>query len=323
MGMGGAFVALSDDENALVYNPAGLAQIATPRFILPLPEISFNSKALDIYTDAADTDFDDVTDTADFLRAHMGETGYTSLAIFPAYVKQNFGFGVIGKADMSLGPENPVYPLLHINATQNGAACAGFARSLAGGNLLAGVGAKYVFRRSIDRGYTVSQITSGDFEDTVRNDFEEGSGFLLDLGVIYKVGGYRVADTPGTVQAGASVSNLVGGRLGDARDLDTHVDLGIATHIGDKLTLALDYTDVAGRMGDDDDAGKRIHAGIEYRLAAGVTLRTGLNQGYPTFGIGLASKRAVLDIASYAEETGTYAGQKDDRRYMARLGIVF
>lgn len=323
LGMGGAFVAVSNDENALLFNPAGLADIKTSRFTFPLPQVAFNAKALGMYMDAADTDFDSVDETADFLRKNMGDTGYISGGFFPAYVRPNFGFGIVVNGSASTTPKNPLYPRLNIESVQDAAACVGIAYPLLGGEFLMGVGAKYVFRKSLDREYTVPEITSGDFKETLKDDFDEGSGVLVDTGLIYKIGSYKVAGTPGTVQVGISANNLVGDDLGDAADLDPHVDLGFSTRIGEDLLLALDYVDITGDMGDDDNAGKRIHMGVEYQVKPGVALRAGLNQGYPTVGIGLAAKRVVFDIATYAEEKGLYAGQKDDRRYVFRLGLTF
>ena len=42
-----------------------------------------------------------------------------------------------------------------------------------------------------------------------------------------------------------------------------------------------------------------------------------------TSGIGLATKNVQVDLLTYAEEVGTYSGQRDDRRYIVRLGIGF
>jgi hypothetical protein len=322
MGMGGAFVALSDDACALLYNPAGLADVKAPAFSLPLPQLEFNSHAFGMYSDASDTDFDSVQETGSFLRKNMGDTGHASLGFFPAYVRPRFAFGLLATADASVTAMNPSYPSLWIDSTQNAGVCAGYGMPMFGGDLLVGAGAKYLFRRSLDRGYTAPEITMGDFEDRVDDDFESGSGALLDLGLIYKIGSYQVSGRKGTLQVGLSVNNLGGSNMGDASDVEDHVDLGVSSHIGDNLTVCLDFADIFLQTGDDDSVGKRLHLGVEYLLRPWMKLRLGLNQGYPCFGLGLESKRMRLDFASYAEEMGTYAGQDDDRRYIMRFGFI-
>jgi hypothetical protein len=119
-----------------------------------------------------------------------------------------------------------------------------------------------------------------------------------------------------------SVSNLIGNKLGDAANLDPHVDLGVSKRIGD-LTLAADYVDIFGQLGEDRDISKRIHLGLEYSLTEIIRLRTGVNQGYMTYGIGVETKKVQFDLLTYAEEVGAHSGQQKDRRYLLRLGVGF
>ncbi|HOM29591.1 MAG TPA: hypothetical protein PLS81_09050 [Deltaproteobacteria bacterium] len=321
MAMGGAFVALSDDACALFYNPAGLADVKSSTVNLPLPQAEFNNKAFDMFTDFNDTDFDSTSETGSFLRKNLGDTGHAAVSFFPSYLRPRFAFGILGSARADLTSKNPVYPVLEVETVQDAAVCAGYALPAVGEDLLLGVGVKYLFRRSLDREYTVSDITSGDFENRLEDEMEEGSGALVDVGLIYKVGSFQVSGRQGTLQAGLSMNNLVGNDLGDAADIDEHLDVGFASRIGDDTVIALDYVDILGEVGEDDSVGKRIHLGVEYTPKTGLKLRLGLNQGYPTFGVGLSTGKVKLDLATYAEERGTYAGQEHDRRYIIRLGF--
>jgi hypothetical protein len=118
------------------------------------------------------------------------------------------------------------------------------------------------------------------------------------------------------------VSNLIGNKLGSAADLDPHVDIGLASR-SETFTFAVDYVDLFGQLDDDNDVGKRIHIGIEYIPVKILTLRTGIYQGYPTFGIGLGTQLMQFDVLTYTEEVGTYSGQNKDRRYMLRMAFGF
>lgn len=323
LGMGGAFTALSDDVNALFYNPAGLADISGTRISVLSLDIETSSKGYSMLTDALDVDFDSVPETASFLRDYIGDYGHSAVSVFSSYSRPSFALGVIGTVKANLQARDFQYPKLMVDAVEDAGVCAGYAHPLLDGGLLVGAGVKYLFRRSLTEEYTVADITTDDFEDRLEDDFDEGSGALIDLGVIYKIGSFQLAEKTGTIQAGLSVSNLVGGNLGDALDLDPHVDLGLATRIGKDLILAMDYVDLFGQMGEDDNIGKRIHVGVEYRPMAIIALRAGLNQGYTTLGFGIETKNIQIDLVTYAEEVAAYAGQRDDRRYLFRMGFGF
>ncbi len=323
MGMGGTFIAISDNADALFYNPAGLADIKTNKLSILSLELESSTEAYNMLSDALDVDFDNDQETASFLRKYIGEYGHSSVTAFSSYIRPNFAFGVIGTVKANLQPRNFQYPDLNINIIEDAGVCTGYAYPFFDGNLLIGAGVKYLFRRSLDEEYTVAEITTDGFKDRMEDDFQDGNGTLIDLGIIYKIGSYKIAQQQATIQAGLSVSNLVGGKLGEAEDLDPHVDLGVATHIGENLILAFDYVDILYQLGDDNNFGKRFHFGLEYYLTEIIIARVGLNQGYPTFGLGIETKNIQLDLITYAEEVGTYSGQYDDRRYLLRMGFGF
>jgi len=322
LGMGGAFVALSDDANALFYNPAGLANIRETRVSPFIVEIELGEGAFQFNKDYMDLDFDSTKDVGDFLNDYMGDYGHVSTSIFPNYTRPNMAFGVIGSAKYNPHVRDRQYPKLVMDAVGDVGACGGYAHSFLDDSLLVGSNLKYLFRRSIDKEYTVADITTNGFEDRVDDDYSNGSGILLDLGIIYKFQTSDEDTTQHPFQIGLSISNLVGNKLGDATDLDPHIDLGFSKRTGD-LTLAADYVDILNQMGDDDDVPKRIHLGIEYAATKTLKLRAGVNQGYFTMGMGMETKRVQLDILSYAEEVGSYSGNDKDRRYLVRFGLVF
>ena len=322
MGMGGAFVAVSNDANALFYNPAGLADIHTIRAsIFPL-ELELGENAYGIYRDAADVDFDNEIETAEFLRENIGERAHLALNLFPFYSMPRFAFGLIGTARMDLEVYDRQYPKVLTNVINDIGVGAGYAHPLFHDTLLVGASAKYINRQSLTEEYTVLDITSEDLDDLIDDDLVDGSGVLVDLGIIYKLDDLGM---PGT-KIGLSANNLIGGDLGDAKDVDDHIDIGFALEREfwiTKTTLAFDYVDLFSQMGDDDDMAKRIRLGAEFRFPRILSLRVGLYQGYFTSGVTLDAKYARLDILTYAEEIGAYAGQRVDRRYSLRFILGF
>ena len=322
LGMGGAFVALSDDSNALFYNPAGLANIKEDRVSLINLDIEGSKKAYNFNKDAWDVDTDNSKEVAGFLQDHLGDYGHIATSIFPNYTKPNFAFGLISTVKSNIQVRDRQYPKLSVDAIGDGGVCAGYAWPFLDNDLLVGSNLKYLYRESIEHEYSVADITTHDFKSRLRDGIQHGSGVLLDLGIIYKIQSNQEGSPQEPIQLGLSVSNLIGNKLGDAADLDPHVDLGVSKRFGD-ITLAADYVDIFGQLGEDNDIGKRIHLGLEYSLTKIIRLRTGVNQGYMTFGVGVDAKNVQFDLLTYAEEVGTHSGQLKDRRYLIRLGVGF
>ena len=83
LGMGGAFTAVADDENALFYNPAGLSALKGLELGLLNPIVEVSKKSLDLIKDADDTDFDEIDEVADLMRKYIGDHQHARVALFP------------------------------------------------------------------------------------------------------------------------------------------------------------------------------------------------------------------------------------------------
>ncbi len=320
MGMGGAFAAVSNDQNALFYNPAGLSHVPDRRLVLFSVEAEVGQGAYDAYTDILDVDTDNELEVAEFLRDYIGEYSHASAAVFPYYIRPHFAFGIFGTAKTNFIARNYQYPSIVVDSTADTGAALGYAHAFFDDALSIGASLKYVVRKSLNEEYTVPDITSDNFDDLVEDDVQDGSGILLDVGFIYRFEDITLGTRDVVFQIGLSANNLIGADMDDARGLEEHVDVGIAATV-DSWVFALDYFDVAGMIDDDDDPGKRIRVGVEYKFENLFTARAGLYQGYTTLGLEIDARYVQIDLLTYAEEVGTYAGQHSDRRYV--LGLKF
>ncbi len=320
MGMGGAFVAVSNDQNALFYNPAGLSNVPDRRLVLFSVEAELGQGAYDAYTDILDVDTDNELEVAEFLRDYIGEFSHASAAVFPYYIRPHFAFGIFGSAKTNFIARNYQYPSIVVDSTSDTGAALGYAHAFFDEALSIGASLKYVVRKSLTEEYTVPDITSDNFDDMVDDDVQDGSGILLDIGFIYRFENVAIGQKHFNFQVGLSANNLIGPDMGDARDLEEHVDIGLAAYV-DSWVFALDYFDVAGMIDDDDDPGKRLRIGAEYDFENLFTARGGFYQGYITLGLEIDARYVQVDLLTYAEEVGTYAGQHSDRRYV--LGLKF
>jgi hypothetical protein len=324
LGMGNAFTAISDDENALFYNPAGLAEISafTMGLINPIMEVSKSS--IDLYNDSEDIDTDDSGQVAELLREYIGEHQHARVSLFP-YVGFNVAqcgvmIGYLGQATLDAEVRNPAWPEADTSYIADHGPLVGVGGRIPASKIRIGAAVKYINRESLDQTYTATDIADDDFEDQFEDDLENGSDIALDLGALYTL----PFDWPVETHIGLTVQNFPEMDFGDAQDQQTQTNIGLALEksFGKYRILgAMDYRDLTHAIGKDDDIPKRLHMGLEFQLPKILSVRAGLNQGYLSYGLTLDFWIIKLDLASYSEEIGAHAGQREDRRYVGQLTI--
>jgi hypothetical protein len=325
IGMGGAFVAVSDDKNTLFYNPAGLSRINDFTLSILDPIVGVGKNSLDIYSDADDTDMDDTSEVTDLLRQYTGDHLHLYACLPPSigFKIKNLGIMVsaFGIASIDSSVRNPVYPELHLTGRADIGGIGGIGFNVPGiKGLRAGLAFKSISRESIDEIYTPAQIASDDFEDIMEDDQVSSTGTGLDIGVIYTLPWDRFLE----VDIALSGQNLPEIEFNNGDKLATEWTAGVALRKGlgpISVLAALDYRDFTNNIEEDEDIGKRIHMGAEIKFKNLIAIRGGFNQGYPTLGASLDLWILKFDAAMYSEEIGAYAGQKEDKRYMGQITI--
>lgn len=331
LGMGGAFTAVADDENAMFYNPAGLNDIkGFGGFVSPIPPglyVEANKNVKSFYNDVIDiadasNDTEQANLAAKLLENWLGKEIHLRTGLFPNVTVHNFGVGFLAQASIDGEVHNP----LGINTLQlrggydlalliSGA----YGFSVLNNPLKVGVTGKVINRRMLDQTYTTRELVQQDGIDLGR-DLQKGNGFGLDLGAIYSL---PVFLDPAI---GVSLQNIGDVNFGDAGKLEQQMNIGAALHppVGfGKLLVAFDIVDLTSQLGEDHDLAKRLHFGIEYRLPMILAVRAGLYQGYPSFGFTADFWILKASYAHYIEELGAYAGQRPDRRNMAQVTFGF
>lgn len=323
LGMGGAFTAVSNDNNAIFYNPAGLSHITgTSGGMDILLEMSEGGK--DLIGDIEDTDFDNTDEVVAFLKDYVGDMQHVRLALTPhvGFRVKEVGVMVtgLGQAKVNAEVHNPAWPELFAGIIADAGLLTGVGMEIPMvSGLRAGVSAKFIHRENLYKVYTPTDIASDDF-DPFEDDREKGDGFSLDLGLIYRLPFVQAIDTDIAV----AFQNFPEMDMGDAVDIDSQTNIGIAVNkdINDFHVIgAFDVRDITRNLDNDDDLAKRIYMGGEVRFPKILSLRAGFHQGYPSFGLSTNFKYASLDFASYVEEIGAYAGQRDDRRYALQVTV--
>ncbi len=323
MGMGGAFTAVADDENALYYNPAGLAQNESFHMGIVNPIAGLSKNTYDMMNSDFDS-FDDAAKLKEFMTDFVGKYQHAQVGLFPyiGFTTDTVGIMMSGFANVQVGAavRNLADPYLDARVFLDYGAYVGAGFNVnEDDSFKIGVAAKFITRKSVIRQFYAFELADDTFEDKLENEYmKEGDGVSGDIGFIYSMG-----DTF-KLNLAAVAQNVPEMDMGEAEDIKTVVNTGIAL-ITDlsfaKFTLAADFRDVAFNAGEDEDIGKRLHLGAEFRFNYFLAVRGGFNQGYWTAGATVDIWIIRIDAATYGEEVGAYAGQKEDRRYMAQVTI--
>lgn len=328
LGMGGAFTAVADDSNALFYNPAGLDKVQRWGMGLINPYGDGSKGWKDLYNDAKDTDFDVTSEVVDLLRKHIGEDFHIRTGLYPNFYMRHFAVGVLGQAEVDSKVNNRQFPEAVTDAFGNVSGQLGLGYGFRNGMIRVGAAGRFVKGYRLQEVYTAIQISDPDFEDQIRDDLQEGTGFGFDAGVMFE---FPVVLKP---TIAATIQNISDVDLGDAGTIPQQINVGLSvSHSFSWLTLigAADWRDVTNNAKpvdpltkeeiDEDDVYKHLHFGLEARLPKILALRVGLYQGYGTLGGTLDFGILRFDVATYAEELGSHAGQKADRRYAAQISL--
>ena len=325
LGMGNAFTAVADDENAIFYNPAGLSYITSLKIGVLNPKIGVARDSIDLLRDASDTDFDETREVADLLRQYTGKPQHINIGLFP-HVGHNIRetgilFGVLANTSVDIEIRNPTWPENYVNLNSDIGPVIGAGYEIdAVDGLRAGLAFKYIFRKSLNEMYTPAQIASEDFEDIIEDDLGSGSALSMDIGAIYELPDPIPFVDKTTV--GIAGLNLPNRSMGSATSINYQFNTGIAvekalypwcTAIG-----AFDIHDITTSAIDKGGLSRRVHMGAEFQFPY-LSVRTGINDGYLSAGGTLDLRAFKLDLATYAIEKGVYSGQKSDRRYLIQL----
>jgi len=341
LGMGGAFLAVTDDQNSFFYNPAGI--MFRKDFLLTLIEMPIQItddifKFYDFYN-ANKTDlenFDTLSDTKkqelmDKIITNVSNyrvrftLGLPNLSLIPKRgEKSNLGFGVFTLVDLHTKVNSGVLvPTYDLWGSADGAAFLAYARKfkVRDYNLYAGANLKLIGRGKFDE----KRKSFLAFEEPKA---QAGYGFGLDIGLLTELPpqwrfGLMVRDSLNTKITYQELTGDGGTKPATTSEIPRAINIGAAYRPVNFVTLAVDINDITDGKLFKTEFFTKLHLGAEigWRM---LKFRAGFNQGYPSVGFGIYTP-LLLDIeyAYYTDELGQYAGQIPETNHILSLALRF
>lgn len=336
LAMGNAFVSISDDYNALFYNPAGLARIKTwdGEFLNPALHISSATTGLIQETRQllGKTSTSKMIET---IEKNTGKNQYLNLKLTPHLIIPNFGFALGSSLTSGFAWHRSL--AVDVNATFSVVTPISFAFSILDDKLSFGFTTKMRAITSLVDRFDANDISafsrvkkpeegSEQTERTLGDYIKAGVGVGADVGLLF---------TPTKVlkpSLGISVTDVGGTAFKKVSALDAYssvaplirpsVNVGISMRPLEidslYLTTALDIHSI----NRDYAFNKKLHAGIEIGYGSWAKIQTGLHQGYLTGGMVLDIGILNINLATYSVELSNYAGYREQRRYVAQFKLL-
>jgi len=328
--MGGAAVAVVNDETALLLNPAGLGKLRDFFGTVADPEISTSANVVSVAGLSAFNLFSNPQAVLDQLKQtkNLGKQLHLKGQMFPSIVVPNFGVGVFAKysTDARVDATGTDFELRYFNDI---ALVMGFNFRLWDGRIKLGANARAMNRVEINR--VATPIAASSTGLTINNLASEGFGVGSDVGLILSA---PIAALPTLAMTYRDVGRTSYGfkdgmftsatTVPDDTASTLDVALAIFPIIGKKTrsSWTIEYRD-ALTAGQETDHYRRTHAGFELNFSDAFFLRAGMNQRYWTSGFELALLNYQLQFTTYGEEVGAAGATREDRRYTFKFAFRF
>ncbi len=321
MGMGGASIAVVDDETSLMSNPAGLGKLKEKIITVIDPEVEINVNTQPVLGTSVFT-ANNPQKLLDSLNNLPNKHYHSKAQVFPSAVVPNLGFGLFGKYQTD-AQVNSATNNFRLDYTNDFAAILGLSRRLYGGVLKVGANARFIDRTQIAK--DMPSTSTGLSLDATAS---EGLGVASDIGILlaaptvwlptFSVVARDVGDT--TFTRGKGFINQTTTRPdGVKSSVDVALALFPIFDRGTRSSFTVEYTNI----GSKDEAIKHFHIGAEINVFDAVFLRAGMNQRYWTAGFEISHAHYQLQIASYGIDVGTSEVQQEDRRFDAKFAVRF
>jgi hypothetical protein len=323
MGMGNTTVAVTTDRTAIFHNPAGLGLLKDKfEFSLTPLLLSVDGKLL-TYLSVLNKQKSKLTNIANIDSSFFNAIGpldgyWAGIKYAPeiSMARKNLGFGIYSTFPLDVRIETGHFiPKLGVMGQGDLVVTGSASMPIVNENNLAGLSLKVFERKLVPEQITsytetflmfdkISQNPLGALNDLATTAY----GASIDVGLMHDFNGLRLAydmhDLLGFVGSSMIIPRFDVGtayyfpqleKMKWIRDMIASVE----------FSNLFGFEPVTHRY---EHFGKKIHAGAEVDVWL-LALRGGINQGYPTFGLGVSFGLLDLNYVYFTEELGYFPGQ--------------
>ena len=317
LGMGGMYIPIVNDTDALFYNPAALAKVKGFNFTVPSVAAGINSDSIS----SLDTlkNFDSSNPSS--YNSLYGKRFDVEAAGKAAFAMPYFGFGYYTNYNASVELHDPANPQFDSFFQNDQGYVIGGAVPL-GPNIYGGLNVKRISRwGGTEQQLGLAEVSSGMSLDKLESYYQnKGTGYGLDLALMTEI---QAPLTPTIAVVWQDVGDTSFTKTAGT-DAPPHIEQNISAGLGVGFDIpGIDWTAGAEfRQLNQNDIqfGKKLHIGTELSIPL-FDFRAGIDQGYFTYGAGFNFLIFRVDAASYTEELGVYPGQTAENRYAVSVSI--
>jgi hypothetical protein len=316
--MGNAFTAIADDEEAIFFNPAGLAGVR--KFSLNLATIGLEVSD-ELLAEVANIMAIVGNPGVDSINQLMGKNLYARAQGYASLVLPGFGIAALGDQQTAIRIKNPYYPEMTIGGQTTYGFQMGFGFSILKlkkkrGQLRMGLAGKMLWRGGGYQNLSLSQLMAFDTSTLLGSIGNMGIGYGVDSGLQFE---YNVKKKI-TLLAGLAYTNMGGVAFASGADpLAANLTAGLGMRVkgwDTVATLAFDYSHILDAM----DFRKKTHLGLELQFPL-ISLSVGLNQLSLCYGASVDLAIVKVGYVSYAEELSSVSGINPERRHLLNLSM--
>jgi hypothetical protein len=324
MGMGGASIAVVNDETAVLSNPNGLGRLRDSFLTVIDPEITGSRSGADTMVGTAIFNSVNPDDTYNELSDAVTEPYHFKGQVFPSIVFPNFGLGVLGRYEV-LARRN-ADGSMDYNYQNDYSLNLGYNLSFWGGRIKWGFAGRLINR-------VESFGVRGPADSLAISSFaNEGMGVSVDSGITLAAPWDYIPTLTVYVRDIGSTSFTAGsGMFGNSRNgtprmVQQSIDVAIAlfpiysNHSRGVFTV--EYTGVDSTA-DAEDPMDRLRIGAEVNLWDAYFLRAGWQQNDWTAGFEYATGIFQFQAATYSEQVVFPNITQQDRRAVLKFVVRF
>lgn len=327
MGMGGASIAVVNDETALLSNPAGLGKLRDFYGTIFDPEIDLGMNVNGIYVNSPFTSPFDPGQIITALNSSKNTYYHARTQIFPSYVMKNFGIGIFYKyvLDMKMNAAGNAADYFY---QEDVGLHLGYNFRFFDGRVKLGFTGKLISRIEVNQ---TAKAYPGNFG--LQTNASEGVGLGADVG-LNLAAPWSWLPTLSIVARDVGSTQFTSGK--NVRYLPTTTpiptmmtqDYDVALAIfpihanRSRSTFTIEAQKVLTAMASSNQS-KYLHIGYEYNNSDIFFFRLGMNGPWYTAGVELATDKLQAQFATYGEDVGTGANLTEDRRYIFKFAFRF